>query len=72
MFKFFDSIIQLIGFIINFVINMFKMLIMLITQIPKALGFITLSVSYLPPFLVTFVFLFIAVSVIVTILNKGE
>lgn len=63
MFAFFSSVIQLIGFVINFVINVFKMLIMLVTQIPKAIAFIVLSVTYLPPFLVTFIMLFIAISV---------
>ena len=72
MFKFFDSIVEVIALVIKFVINAFKMLILLITQIPKALAYLTAVFGYLPAFLSTFIVIFIAIAVIVTLINKGE
>ncbi len=72
MFKFFDSIVEVIALVINFVINAFKMLILLITQIPKALAYLTAVFGYLPAFLSTFIVIFIAIAVIVTLINKGD
>lgn len=72
MFKFFDSIAEVVALVINFFINAFKMLILLITQIPKALAYLNAVFAYLPAFLSTFIVIFIAVAVIVTLINKGE
>lgn len=72
MFEFFDSIIQLIGFVINFVISAFQMLITIVTQIPVALSFITTAVVYVPAYLKTFVLLFVGTCVILNIINKGD
>lgn len=72
MFNFFDSIIQLISFIINFVISAFQMLITIITQIPVALTFITATVVYVPAYLKVFALLFVGTCVIINIINKGD
>lgn len=72
MFKFFESISNLIGIIVNFVVSAFKMIMMIITQIPQAIAFVVTSVAYLPPFLVTFVLLFVATVVIINLINKGS
>ncbi|MCI8661543.1 MAG: hypothetical protein HFG54_15090 [Lachnospiraceae bacterium] len=72
MFKFFESISNLIGIIVNFVVSAFKMTMMIITQIPQAIAFVVTSVAYLPPFLVTFVLLFVATVVIINLINKGS
>ena len=40
MFNFFNSIANLIGFIINFFVSAIQMIITIITQIPVALAFI--------------------------------
>lgn len=72
MFNFFDSIIQLISFIINFVISAFQMLITIITQIPVALAFITAAVVYVPAYLKVFALLFVGTCVIINIINKGD
>lgn len=72
MFEFFDSIIQLIGFVINFVISAFQMLITIVTQIPVALSFIMAAVVYVPAYLKTFVLLFVGTCVILNIINKGD
>ena len=69
MFEFFDAFVGFITYIVNFVINIINMLILLVTQIPKALNFIQLSVTYLPPFLVVFIMLFVGVSIILQLLK---
>ena len=72
MFKFFDSIVEVIALVINFVINAFNMLILLITQLPKALAYLTAVFVYLPAFLSTFFVIFIAIAVIVILIIKEE
>lgn len=72
MFQFFDSIANLIGFIINFVISAFQMLLTVITQIPVALAFVSTAVVYLPAYLKTFALLFVGTCVVFNIINKGE
>ncbi len=72
MFGFFEQIANIIGFVIDFVISAFTMLLTLITQIPAALVFIAASVVYLPEFLTTFVLLFIGTAVVLQIINKGD
>ena len=72
MFQFFDSIANLIGFVINFVISAIQMLLMLITQIPVARVFVASSVAYLPASLKTFALLFVGTCVVFNLINKGE
>lgn len=72
MFNFFEQIANIIGFVIDFVISAFTMLITLITQIPPALAFLAAAVVYLPEFLTTFVLLFIGTAVVLQIINKGD
>ena len=72
MFQFFQSIANLIGIVINFIVSTFKMIMLIITQIPQAVAFVVTSVAYLPPFLVTFVMLFVATILIINLINKGS
>ena len=72
MFNFFESIANLIGFIINFFISAIQMLLTVITQIPVALTFIASAVVYLPAYLKTFALLFVGTCVIFNIINKGD
>ena len=72
MFNFFDSIANLIGFVINFFISAIQMTLTIITQIPVALAFIASAVAYLPAYLKTFALLFVGTCVIFNLINKGE
>lgn len=72
MFKFFESIANLVGIIVNFVVSAFEMVIFIVTQIPRCLTYLVGIIAYLPPFLGTFVMLFISVIVIINLINKGS
>ena len=63
MFNFFNSIANLIGFIINFFVSAIQMIITIITQIP---------VVYLPAYLKVFALLFVGTCVIINVINKGD
>ena len=71
MFNFFNSIANLIGFIINFFVSAIQMVITIITQIPVALAFIA-SAVYLPAYLKVFALLFVGTCVIINVINKGD
>lgn len=71
MFQFFNSIASALGILYDFIESIFKLIMMLFTEIPKAVGFIVTSVAYLPPFLTTFVLLFVSIIVILNVINKG-
>lgn len=70
MFEFFDAITGLIGFVIDSVVNVFEMGVFFFTQIPKAAVYVYAAISYLPAYVGTFIILFIALSVIITVLNR--
>lgn len=70
MFEFFDAITSLIGFVIDSLVNVFTMGVFFFTQIPKAAVYIYTAVGYLPAYVGTFVFLFIALSIVITVLNR--
>lgn len=72
MFQFFDGITLLINTVIQFVVNSVQMIMIIIAKVPIAIGFIVTSVSYLPPFLASFAMLFMAVTVIINMINKGD
>ena len=70
MFHFFDSITSLIGFLIDSVVNTLEMGVFLFTQVPKAAAYIYAAISYLPAYVGTYIFLFIALSIVITVLNR--
>ena len=72
MLEFIKSLSEILGMIGDFIINLVKTLLMLITAIPKALLFITSAVASLPPFVLSVVLVSIAVCIAVTILNGGK
>lgn len=72
MWKFFDSITALVGMVVDFVISVFNMIIFLFTQIPKAIAYVVTVSAFLPPFLSTFVLLFVGIIVILNVMNKGS
>lgn len=72
MFNFFNAIADIIQIIVDFVVSAFEMVVFLFTNIPNAIGYVVSVVAYLPPFLSTFVMIFVALIVILNILNKGS
>ncbi len=72
MFQFFDAIAAFITTIVNFVITVFELLIELLRSIVRAVTWLFVCVSYLPPFLVAFVLVPISIAIIFQVLNKGS
>lgn len=71
MFGFFNGIVSTFSIVVDFIVSAFEMIVFIVTQIPKALAFLISATSYLPPFLLSFVLLFISVCVILNLINKG-
>lgn len=71
MFAFFDGIAKFITFIVDFVVSLFNMLLIVLTQIPAAITFIASGVAYLPDFVKVFALLFVGTCVAINLINLG-
>lgn len=49
MFKFFEAIAGFISTIVNFVVNLFEMLVLVVTNIARSIAWLIACISYLPP-----------------------
>lgn len=72
MFKFFDAVLAFVITIVNFVINMFSLLITIVTNIARAVSWLFVCIGYLPPWLTGFVIVPVSLAVIFQVLNKGD
>lgn len=72
MFKFFESIANIFKTVVDFVINLFQMLLGLIELIVNGFGFLVRVINELPPFLIPFALGFICLAILFQILNKGS
>lgn len=72
MFKFFEAIAGFISTIVNFVVNLFEMLVLIITNIARSIAWLIACIFYLPPWLVAFVIVPISLAVVFQIINKGS
>lgn len=67
--QFLQSFGTLLEAIMGIIINFFVMLLTLITTIPRVITYLFGVVGYMPPFVGSVIFISIAVSVIITIVN---
>lgn len=72
MFNFFESIAGFIGTIVEYVVGLFEMMLNLIKLIFKAQTFLLDIVTSLPPFLLPFALITVAIAILYQILNKGS
>lgn len=72
MFAFFDSIAAFIETVVNFVINMFQLLVTTVQSVIRAVSWLFICVGYLPGWLTAFILVPISLAVIFQILNKGS
>ena len=70
MFKFFDFIISMVESVVGFVLNLFEMLIFVITFIAQGVVYATTCIMYLPSWVLPFVLAVIGFSVVMFILNR--
>lgn len=72
MFKFFDLIVGYLTTLVHFVVNLFEMLIFIITAYIKSWEWLFLITSYLPAFMVAFIIVPLAIVLFFQFLNKGS
>lgn len=71
MFEFFDTVLSIIGTIIDFVVNMVVSIVMVFVQILGAMANIIVLVAYLPDLLKVSILAVVSYSVVVNTLHKG-
>lgn len=72
MFQFFGAIGAFVTTIVNFVVNMFSLMIEILTSMIRAVTWLFACLAFLPPFLVGFVVVPISIAIIFQVLNKGS
>lgn len=72
MFQFFNSITDVIGIAIDFVISAIEMVVFLFTYIAASVTYLIALIAYLPPFAGTFVAVTVSIIVILQLINKGS
>lgn len=72
MFQFFGAIGAFITTIVNFVVNMFSLMIEILSSMVRAVTWLFACLAFLPPFLVGFVVVPISIAIIFQVLNKGS
>lgn len=70
MFKFFETIFQFLQIAVNYIVNFFKQLLALFSNIGKALVQITVVTNYLPAYVKVFVVSLIFVGIVYFLLNR--
>lgn len=72
MFQFFGVVGAFVTTIVNFVVNMFSLMIEILTSMVRAVTWLFACLAFLPPFLVGFVVVPISIAIIFQVLNKGS
>ena len=72
MFKFFESVAGILGTVVDYVVGLFDMVLNLVKLIFKAQTFLIDIITSLPPFLLPFALVMIALAILFQILNKGS
>ena len=70
--EFFQDCATLIGTLIDFIVLLFRDLLQLILILPKSVVYITSAVGHLPPLLLPFATLTIAIAILFLILGRGH
>ena len=70
MFKFFDFIINFLESIVGYILNLFEMLLYVISFIGQGVLYAVTCIQYLPPWVLPFVLASIGFSVVMFILNR--
>lgn len=72
MFEFFNAIGGFVTTIVNFIVNAFEVLALVIGSMIRAVAWLFACLAYLPPFLVGFVVVPISIAIIFQVINKGS
>lgn len=69
MTAFFQTIASILSSAAMFIVNLFSMLLMMITTIPKALAYVIGAVGYMPPFVGSVILTSISIAAVIVIIN---
>lgn len=69
IFQFLDSIAKLISSVLGLVFHAIEMLVMMLLQLPKAIGWILTSITFMPAFVSSVILISVGIAVIITIVN---
>lgn len=72
MFSFFESVVSLVGLVIDYVISIFVVLINLFSEMINSVMFIGTALFYLPSYIVLPLISLFVIVVLLNILNKGS
>lgn len=72
MFQFFGAVGAFVTTIVNFIVNMFSLMIEILSSMVRAVTWLFACLAFLPPFLVGFVVVPISIAIIFQVLNKGS
>lgn len=72
MFNFFSAIAGFVTSIVDFVVNLFTMLLSMVSMIGKGAAFLFNVVTHLPPFIIPFCMAFVGFAIFFQIMNKGS
>lgn len=72
MFKFFESIAQLLGTIVSYIVDFFVSLITVIVRSVQAMAYVVVVIGYLPMYVKVFALAMIGVAAILFLINKGS
>ncbi len=72
MFEFFNAVGGFVTTIVNFIVNVFEILSMVLGSMIRAVAWLFACLAYLPPFLVGFVVVPISIAIIFQVINKGS
>lgn len=72
MFEFFESIAGFITSIIDYLINLFEMLMVLLRSMVQGVEWLFMMIAILPPFLTMFILVPVSLAIFYQLLNKGS
>lgn len=72
MFQFFASVSAVFSTVVNFVINAVEMVVIVVINVGRGIVWLFACLSYLPPWLVSFVAVPLGFAVVTQIINKGS
>lgn len=72
MFKFFSGIVDLIGTVVDFVVSTFELLLALVQNTLSSFTFLTNVTQNLPAYVAPYAMGFLAVSVVLFLVNRGD
>lgn len=72
MFQFFSAISGFVTTIVNYVINFFTMLLVLLRSMVQAVAWLFAMIALLPPFITAFVLVPVSLAIFFQIINKGS